>query len=250
MSKGSILIVEDELWIAKDIKDCLLADNFEVCDTCISVDEALESLKVKRPDLVFIDIKLSGRRTGIELGQILREKELIPFAYLTSYADQLILEKAKETRPDGYIVKPFRSVDITTTTEIIINNTHDSDLERGEGIQLPDTSNIPFRIRKTTNFIHENVEKKMLTTELAVLSGWKEQHFISNFKKHLGITPYQYVLMVKIKKAQALLKETSSPVVQIAHELGFLSHSNFSINFRKLTGMTAQEYRNQNGSFY
>ncbi len=248
MDKGSVLIVEDELWIAKDIKDSLLSEGFAVTDICMSVKEALASIQRTKPDLVFIDINLSGKMDGIALGEVLQEDDLIPYAYITSYTDQLTLERAKNTRPRGYIVKPFRSVDITTTAEIILNNFHKFNTVDTQGIPLPNTTEVPFKIRKTLHFIHRHLEDKISVATLAKISGWKEQHYILNFKKYVGATPYRYVLLVKINRAQALLRETKMPVVQIAHELGFSRHSNFSVNFKNQVGISAQEYRNKHST--
>lgn len=106
--KQTIVVVEDELLIALDIKEILNEQGYEVIINVTSVEKAIAIIEEHDPILVLIDINLKQDKDGIELGQYLLIKDKIPYIYLTSYHDKLTLDRVKDTRPHGYIVKPLK----------------------------------------------------------------------------------------------------------------------------------------------
>ncbi|MCB0801997.1 MAG: response regulator [Flavobacteriales bacterium] len=118
MAKKRILIVEDEAIVAKDISVCLIRTGYEVIGTFSNGEQALEFLKTDKPDLILMDIMLAGKLTGIETTVIIKEKYDIPVVFLTAYADEKTIEKAKVTEPYGYIIKPFKEIDLRTSIEM------------------------------------------------------------------------------------------------------------------------------------
>src|SRR3954466_12961075 len=92
----TILIVEDEAVIAEDLRMVLEDNGYIVAGVESSVNRAIEAVSVRPPFLVLIDIFLKGERTGIQLAQILNERD-IPFIYVSANCDREILEAAKAT---------------------------------------------------------------------------------------------------------------------------------------------------------
>lgn len=238
----TILIVEDELLIALDIKGILSEEGYNSIINVVTVEQAIQVIEEENPVLVLIDINLKQDKDGTDLGQYLLEKDRIPFIYITSYADKTTMDRVKDTRPYGYIVKPFKSIDIKTTVSLVLSNYKHRfiDIVRTE---TPINDDIPFIIKETITYINKNISEKLEISDLAKITRWKESHFIRIFKKYVGMTPYQYILSRKIEKAKTLISETSIPIVEISYELGFLSHSNFCIAFKKYSGKTPEEYR-------
>jgi two-component system, LytTR family, response regulator LytT len=120
MSKTNILIVEDESIVAKDIQHSLKKLGYTVVDICSNGEDALRSTEEMKPDLVLMDIMLKGDMSGIEAASQIREKYNIPIIYLTAYADESTLSKAKVSEPYGYIIKPFKEIDLHTSIEMAI----------------------------------------------------------------------------------------------------------------------------------
>jgi AmiR/NasT family two-component response regulator len=83
---------------------------------------ALHELSSNTPDIVLLDINLGSNIDGIDIAEIINKRYQIPFIYLTSYADRSTVDRAKHTRPMGYIVKPFDERDLFTTLEIALFN--------------------------------------------------------------------------------------------------------------------------------
>jgi len=118
--KANILIVEDESIVAKDIQQTLEKLDYNVVGTCSEGEKAIIAAADKSPDLIMMDIMLKGKMTGIEAAAQIRKDNDIPFIFLTAYADKDTLAKAKLSQPHGYIIKPFKEVDIRTAVEIAL----------------------------------------------------------------------------------------------------------------------------------
>lgn len=118
--KKKILIVEDEAIVAKDISVCLEKIGYEVLGTFSKGEKALEFMDDKKPDLVLMDIMLSGKFSGIDTSAEVKEKHNIPVVFLTAYADEKTISKAKVTEPYGYVIKPFKEIDLRTSIEMAL----------------------------------------------------------------------------------------------------------------------------------
>ena len=120
MSKINILVVEDESIVSKDIQYSLNKLGYNVVGSAASGDKALEIARTESPDLVLMDIMLKGTMNGIETAEIIKAELAIPIVFLTAYADESTLSKAKITEPYGYIIKPFKEIDLHTSIEMAI----------------------------------------------------------------------------------------------------------------------------------
>ncbi len=118
MSKSRILVVEDNKIISLEIKQRLESMGYEVAAVAYTGQEAITKATEKIPDLVLMDIKLSGKMDGIEAAEKIRVLLDIPVVYLTAYSDESTLQRAKVTEPFGYIVKPLEERELHSTIEI------------------------------------------------------------------------------------------------------------------------------------
>jgi PAS domain S-box-containing protein len=121
MAKARILIVEDERLVATDIAQCLQQLGYEVTSTAVSAVEALRQAVLKTPDLVLMDIKLKGGIDGVQAAEALYERMNIPVVYLTAFADVETVERAKQTFPSGYVLKPFDDRSLRTAVELALH---------------------------------------------------------------------------------------------------------------------------------
>jgi diguanylate cyclase (GGDEF)-like protein/PAS domain S-box-containing protein len=120
MTKGRILIVEDESIVALDIQDRLESLGYEVPATVASGEMAVEMAGVLDPDLVLMDIHLQGQMDGIEAAEQIRQRFGMPVVYVTANADHPTVQRAKLTEPFGYIIKPFDERELHTTIEMAL----------------------------------------------------------------------------------------------------------------------------------
>jgi len=120
MQKHRILVVEDEAIVALDIQNRLKHMGYEVVSVCSSGEDAVDRAGKLKPDLILMDIMLEGEMDGIEAAGIINDNFGIPVVYLTAYADQQTLERAKITNPFGYVIKPFEDRELQTTIEMAV----------------------------------------------------------------------------------------------------------------------------------
>ena len=121
MDRGAILVVEDERIVAWHITEVLKRAGYRVSAAVATGEAALARAAELRPDLVLMDVGLAGPMDGIEAAGLIREQTGIPVVYLTAFADDEILDRAKHTEPAGFVVKPFDDRDLQATLAIALH---------------------------------------------------------------------------------------------------------------------------------
>ena len=128
MNGREILVVEDEGIVARDIQNRLKLLGYSVSAIALTGEDAVEKAIKYRPDLILMDIMLSGDMDGIEAAARIREHMDIPIIYLTAYSDENTLARAKVTDPYNYILKPFDDDDLRIGIDLAFNK-HKSERE-------------------------------------------------------------------------------------------------------------------------
>lgn len=120
MQGSNILIVEDERILANDISQLLERFGYIVQGSLSNGQDAIQSVDdaETKPDLILMDVRLHGDMDGIEAANRIKEKHDIPIIYLTAYADDDTIQRAKITEPFGYILKPFDDRELHTVIEM------------------------------------------------------------------------------------------------------------------------------------
>ena len=120
MSEHKILIVEDELLIAKGLSRKLAKLGYTVVDIVSSGTKAIQRATEIKPDLILMDIVIKGDMDGIETAAKINENLGIPVVYLTAYADDQTLDRAEITGSYGYILKPFKERELHATIKMAL----------------------------------------------------------------------------------------------------------------------------------
>lgn len=139
----SVFVVEDESIVAKDIQFSLEKFGYNVLGISNNGTDALKKIVELEPSIVLMDIMIKGPLTGIDVADKLKREYNIPVIFLTAFADENTLVKAKITEPYGYILKPFKEIDLRSTIEMAIYK-HKKDTE----------------LQKERDFLYSLVENK------------------------------------------------------------------------------------------
>jgi PAS domain S-box-containing protein len=123
-ARPAILIVEDELILAKDLQCTLIDFGYDAFAIASSAEAAVRRSDERCPDLVLMDIRIKGPHDGIRTASMLKRKFSTAIIYLTAHADEAMIQRAKVTEPDGYLLKPVNVVELRTTVEIALYKHH------------------------------------------------------------------------------------------------------------------------------
>lgn len=126
----TILVVDDEAIITMQLEERLSTLGYAVVGMAASGEDAVRKAQQLHPDLVLMDIVMPGKMNGIEAAEKIITDLHIPVIFVTSYADDLIITKAKQVQPYGYIVKPFNELEIKAAIEIAIFRKKTEDSEK------------------------------------------------------------------------------------------------------------------------
>jgi two-component sensor histidine kinase len=115
-----ILVVDDEAYIATMLEEYLTSMGYDVVGKASSGQKSVEMSRKLRPELVLMDIVMPGMLDGIDASQIIKKELDIPIVFLTAYADDKFIERAKNIEPLGYIVKPFQKRELKAVIEVAL----------------------------------------------------------------------------------------------------------------------------------
>lgn len=133
MRRLSIHIVEDESIIAQDLEEIIEELGHKIDGVSMSFDEVILKLPTMRADLFLLDIMLDEEKTGIDVAEELKKRN-IPFVFVSSLTEKKMIDRVKETAPYGFILKPFIQEDVFISLEMAIARI---ELDRfGEAIYL------------------------------------------------------------------------------------------------------------------
>ena len=100
----------------------LLENNYEVSGSAAKAETAWEEIQQTIPNLILLDINLAGEKNGVWLAQKVRKHLNIPIVYLTAFGDQQTLKEVLDTKPNGYLMKPYQEPTLLTTINIALHN--------------------------------------------------------------------------------------------------------------------------------
>ena len=124
MMHARVMVVEDERIVALHLRQQLVKLGYEVAEFAASGEQALRQVAAAQPDLILMDIHIDGSLDGIETAARLPADDRIPVIYLTAYSEEATLERARATKPYGYLVKPFAERELHATIQMALQRRH------------------------------------------------------------------------------------------------------------------------------
>ncbi|HYL92706.1 MAG TPA: response regulator [Alphaproteobacteria bacterium] len=115
-----VFIVEDEALISMELQDRLAAMGYSPCGQAVRAEAAFDRIVAAKPDVVIMDINLSGDIDGVEIAHRVRQHADIPVLFLTAYSDPELVERATATGSYGYLIKPFDERELRANIEFAL----------------------------------------------------------------------------------------------------------------------------------
>ncbi|MFA5117811.1 MAG: response regulator [Candidatus Omnitrophota bacterium] len=120
-SKKRILIVEDEIIVAKSLQCFLEAQGYQVPEPASSGEEALKAVQSARPDLILMDVRLKGAIDGIAAARSINRFCDSPIICLTAFADERTVARIKQVKCCGYLCKPINDAELKSLIARVLN---------------------------------------------------------------------------------------------------------------------------------
>jgi two-component system, LytTR family, response regulator LytT len=216
--KIQVLLIEDELIIADYMEACLQKLGYEVVDICIDFEEAIAALQQHKPDIVLVDITLKGTKTGIDVGNYIKQNHNIPFIFASSHSDKTTIDKAKQTLPYAYLIKPFSEEDLYAAIETaLMHFAQKQQKEKQESNDNPIIINDSIFIRHKGRFV------KLQLDELLYIESEEN-----------------YATLIT-KKGNYALKSTLKNMLDVLPDYFWRIHRSYLINLHHLNGFDAEE---------
>jgi PAS domain S-box-containing protein len=240
--KTKILLVEDEIIVAKDIQYRLTNLGYIVQQIVLDGEQAIHSVEKQPPDIILMDIKLKGHMDGIESAMQIKRRFNIPVIYLTAYADKHTLQRAKITEPFGYIIKPVEDIELRTSIELALyrHSIEDKIRESEEKFRMIfENANdvivyidaegrirdINDKARHVFNYAPEEIKGERFQ-KLAIFDNKTKTDLLEYFRKALKQNrPLKLIeLEARTKKGRKVIVEVSSTLIKAGHKVeGILS---------------------------
>jgi two-component system, LytTR family, response regulator LytT len=221
-SKARILIVEDEVLIADFIYESITEDQDLTVEIAYTEDEALEKFKNFGPDIILMDINIDGRDKGIELAQ--KKNKNAKIIFITAQNDEKTIEKAIKVKPETYLTKPVKKVDILAAIRIVLLKKSSDYIILKDGYENIKIlkSDIIF-IKSDKNYIDIHTIAKKYTFRMS----------LDNFAEILNDTNFQRVHRCYIINRTKAIKKTRLSVFVENYEIPLSRNIIFDLDFEE-----------------
>jgi signal transduction histidine kinase/DNA-binding response OmpR family regulator len=242
MSKGSMLVVEDEAIVAADLAGKLARLGYQISGTTGVAEEAVELARERRPDLILMDIHLAGEMDGIEAAEIIRREYDVPVIFLTAHSDRATLERAKLAEPFGYLLKPFDHLSLETHIEMALYK------HRAERSLRQAHDELEARVAERTSELQEAEQKLRAINETLELRVAERTAKLLTANDRLDLLAYSASQLLESDEPQRLVDALCQRVMlhlQCDVFFNFLiDESEEHLQLNACAGISAQEMEN------
>ncbi len=246
----STILVEDEFWTLEGIYRTFPWSEmgFEVTVKTTDPEEALDIILKENPDVVFTDI-IMPEITGLEIIKKVRESGMdTVFVIISGYAEFGYAKEAVKLGAFDYCLKPVKDDDACKLLDRLFKYLNSKN-RNGMSQSLSPLNNQnnnsihSEEFKKMLEYINENYNKRLFLKELAQKFYINANYCCDLFKKNTGKTFSQYVISLKMKKAEELLLYSSYSISEVASMSGYSDYYFFNKVFKKEYGCTPSQFR-------
>lgn len=242
-----VAIIDDEPIIVKGLSKSVAWEKFscEVIGTAFSGEEGLELIRSKEPDIVFTDIRMPCMDGLTMIAAIKSEFPGTQIAILTGYRDFEYARQAISLGVTRFLLKPSKLDEIMEALQAMTEKLQPADEMLSADLEISDNTAGSFIAKNAVAYIEEHYKEKLKLSDVADQVYVSQWHLSKLLNRYMGQNFSEILNNVRINKAKELLKDPSLRIGDIADEVGFLDMAHFSRVFKKLVGISANEYRNQ-----
>lgn len=240
-----VVIVDDEPIIVEGISKLVPWEKYgcRVVACAYNGKEGLETIRENSPDIVFTDISMPGLDGLKMIAALKSEFPQMQISILTGYRDFDYCQEALRLGVCRFLLKPSKLEEIEEALKVMADILKKNNVEPKEESSEENSAGC-FIVKNALAYMEENYAQKLtlgLVAEKTYVSQW---HLSKLLNKHEGRNFSEILNQIRVEHAKELLKELSLRIVDISEMVGFTDVAHFSRVFKKLEGLSANEYRN------
>lgn len=240
------MIIDDEPIIVEGISKVVPWEKYgcTVAATASDGKEGLEKIHIYKPDIIFSDIAMPGM-DGLQMIAALKvEFPDMMICILTGYRDFDYAQTAIRLGVTRFLLKPSNMSEIEEAVEAMVAKLKKQKGDTGEELHEEEGKAGSFIVKNALQYMEENYKNKITLNDVAEKTYVSQWHLSKLLNKHTGKSFSDLLNQIRINQAKLLLMDPSLRVGDVAEMVGFLDVAHFSRVFKKLAGMSANEYRN------
>ncbi len=247
----NVVIIDDEPIIVEGLSKAVPWEKWDcyVAATAESGQSGVEIIQKENPDILFSDIRMPGMDGLAMIAALKSEHPHMQIAILTGFRDFEYAREAIRLGVTRFLLKPSKMEELEEAVSVMVQNlSHMKErTEDGKAVQEEpeETAAGSFIAQNAVKYIEENYMEKLKLSDVADHVYVSQWHLSKILNQHVEKSFSDILNQTRIEKAKELLWEPSLRIGDIAEKGGFLDMAHFSRVFKKFTGLSANEFRNQ-----
>lgn len=244
-----VMIIDDEPIIVEGMTQSIPWEKWdcEVVGTAGDGEEGRDLIKTHKPHIIFSDIAMPGVDGLAMISGLKSEFEDMEVSILTGYRDFDYAQQAIRLGVTRFLLKPSSMEELEESISAMVANLKKknimSDTEMEEDTTTGPASS--FVVKHALQYMERHYAERLTLYDVAEHTYVSQWHLSKLLNKHTGQSYSEILNAIRIKHAQKLLRDSSLRIGDVAERVGFLDMAHFSRVFKKVVGMSAQEYRNR-----
>lgn len=246
-----VFLVDDEALIVEGLKKVVDWEKYgcAVCGTATDGKTGLAEIRRLKPDILFTDICMPEMDGLAMIAALKSEFPNLQISILTGYHDFSYAQQAIRLGVTRLLTKPSRMDEIQEAIEAMTGVLRAAEQQpelppEAEADEAPESGSGSFVVRQALGYMDEHYAEKLTLQDVADHCYVSQWHLSKLLNRHTGKSFYELLNAVRIREAKRLLKDPKLRVSDISEQVGYTDPGHFCRTFKKLEGLSANEYRN------
>lgn len=241
-----VVLIDDETRIVEGLRKVVKWDDYrcQVVATASNAEEGAEIIRKYRPHILFTDIRMPGQDGLNMLAALRSEFPDMQVIILTGYRDFTYAQQAIRLGAVRFLLKPSKMDEIKEALQFVTAklDSQGTSQEEEENEQTQHAGS--FIVNQAMAYMEKNYQQKLTLQEVADCCFVSQWHLSKLLNRYAEKSFYDILNAIRIEKAKELLLDPKLKIGEISEMVGYADTAHFARTFKKITGMSANEYRN------
>lgn len=239
-----VVLIDDENIIVEGLRRVVRWEDYgcQVVGTACDAEEGTRLIRELRPHILFTDIRMPGRDGLAMVAGLRSEFPDMQVAILTGYRDFAYAQEAIRLGVTRFLLKPSKMEEIKEALTVMTERLNKQEIAATEEEQAQHAGS--FIVNQALLFMEKNYQQKLTLQTVADCCYVSQWHLSKLLNRYAGKSFYDILNAIRIQRAKELLADPKLKIGEIGELVGYADTAHFARTFKKLEGMSANEYRN------